>query len=285
MAARAVLLALLPITGVFGFSNTIPFVAWSSQSSDLLTNLSPGARPNHGTLLESIVSSGDICLYDAIVVIDHPGLHSSDLRTLQPSCRLAQMIKEAPTSRQLPHVGRSLGPSLDITEFLSNRCGSSVIDAGSGSAEWSFEENKKHVITMSLPPVEGSARYRKSVMAEHEPLLSSELDKLASLTSNHLVIYSGSHIPLERRQLPPPSEFDSPPDAGDSYNSTFVASPQGGILKNYQLLTPGLIITLIVVFFIIVPVLMLGITALSSIQSSLRSEAPKGYNAQEKKTQ
>ncbi|KIJ19783.1 hypothetical protein PAXINDRAFT_166013 [Paxillus involutus ATCC 200175] len=280
MAARVVLLALLPFTGVLAFSNTIPFVAWSSQSSDLLNNLSPGARPNRGALLENIISNGDICSYDAVVVIDHPGLHSSDLRTLQPSCRLAQMIKDAPSSRQLPHVERSLGSSPEITGFLASRCGSLVVDVIPGSGEWSLEADKKHVLTVSMPPVEGSARYRKTVMAEHEPLLSGELEKLSILTPNHLVIYSGSYIPLERRQL---SEFDSPP--GDLYNATSVAAPEGGILQNYQLLTPALILTLLVVLFILIPVLMLGINALASIQSPLRSEAPKGYSAQERKVQ
>ncbi|KIK98166.1 hypothetical protein PAXRUDRAFT_824187 [Paxillus rubicundulus Ve08.2h10] len=283
MAARVALLALLPFTGVLAFSNTIPFVAWSSQSSDVLNNLSPGTRPNRGALLESIISNGDICSYDAVVVIDHPGLHSSDLRTLQPSTRLAQMIKNAPSSRQLPHVEQRLGSSPEITALLTSRCGSLVVDVVPGSGQWSLEADKKHVLTVSMPPVEGSARYRKTMMAEHEPLISGELEKLASLTSNHLVIYSGSHIPLERRQLPSLSEFDSP--SGDLYNAASVAAPEGGILQNYQLLTPALIITLLVVLFILIPVVMLGINALASIQSPLRSEAPKGYSAQERKVQ
>ncbi|KAF9224427.1 hypothetical protein BS17DRAFT_732237 [Gyrodon lividus] len=285
MAARIALLALLPFTGVLAFTNTIPFVAWSSQSSDLLNNLSPDARPNRGALLESIISNGDICSYDAVVVVDHPGLHSSDLRTLQPSCRLAQMIKDAPSSRQLPYVERGRGSSPEIIGLLTSRCGSSVVDVSPGSRKWRLEADKKHVLTVSMPPIEGSARYRKTVMAEHEPLLSSELDKLAALTSNHLIIYSGSYIPLERRQLPHLSEFDSPPEAGELHKATFVAAPEGGILQNYQLLTPALITTLLVVFFILIPVVMLGINALASIQSPMRSEAPKGYSAQEKKVQ
>jgi large-conductance mechanosensitive channel len=48
-------------------------------------------------------------------------------------------------------------------------------------------------------------------------------------------------------------------------------------------LTPGLIVTLLVSFFIIGPVVFLGISALASIQSPLRLDLPKGYNAQTKK--
>lgn len=77
------------------------------------------------------------------------------------------MIKDAPSSRQLPHVERSLGSSPEITGFLASRCGSLVVDVIPGSGEWSLEADKKHVLTVSMPPVEGSARYRKTVMAEH----------------------------------------------------------------------------------------------------------------------
>ena len=122
------------------------------------------------------------------------------------------------------------------------------------------------------------------ILFQHpEQLLSKELDRLAELASNHLVIYAGSHIPLERRQLSSLSEFDSPPDAAALPSATAVASPKGGILHNYQLLTPALITSLLVAFFILVPIVMIGINALASIQS--RFEAPKDYNAQEKKMQ
>ena len=118
-----------------------------------------------------------------------------------------------------------------------------------------------------------------------ERLLSKELDRLAAITSNHLVIYAGSHIPLERRELPSLSEFDSPPDVAAPPGATVVASSKGGILHNYQILTPALITSLLVVFFILVPIVMIGINALASIQSTLRSEAPKDYSAQDKKMQ
>lgn len=127
--------------------------------------------------------------------------------------------------------------------------------------------------------------FRFLFLLRPERLLSKELDRLAALTSNHLVIYAGSHIPLERRQLPPISEFDSPPDAAISPSTTAVASSKKGILHNYQLLTPALITSLLVVFFILVPIVMIGINALASIQSTVRFEAPKDYSAQEKKTQ
>lgn len=123
--------------------------------------------------------------------------------------------------------------------------------------------------------------FHLSFLTHPEQLLSKELDRLATLSSSHLVIYAGSYIPLERRELSL-SEFDSPPDVS---TLTSAPSPKGGILHNYQLLTPALITSLLVVFFILVPIVMLGINALASIQSTLRSEVPKDYSAQEKKMQ
>lgn len=94
-------------------------------------------------------------------------------------------------------------------------------------------------------------------------------------------MYVGSPLehPGYRRQLLPPSEFDSTyaPD-----NSTL---SDGGIFKRYQLFSTPLLVALLVVFFIIVPIIMMAVSALASLQSSVRLEAPKGYHAQEKKTQ
>jgi hypothetical protein len=70
--------------------------------------------------------------------------------------------------------------------------------------------------------------------------------------------------------------------------SVFDASsnaPKTGILARYQLLTPGLIISLLVTFFVLLPIIFIGISALSSIQLPLRTEPPKAYNALEKKNQ
>lgn len=102
-----------------------------------------------------------------------------------------------------------------------------------------------------------------------ESALSDEIKSIASTLPNHLVIYAGSPspTPMVRRQSLSP----------------FAPSPTGGILHRYQLLTPALIIILLITFFLLVPILFFGVSALASIQSPLKVEAPKGYNAQERK--
>ena len=112
-------------------------------------------------------------------------MHSSDLQTLQPSCRLATLIKDSPSSRQLPHVERSPGSSLEVTSLFTTRCGSIAIDVAPGSGEWDLEADKKHVLSISLPPIEGSPRYRKTVMVEHGSC-SSDYHTYSMSNSSHV---------------------------------------------------------------------------------------------------
>jgi hypothetical protein len=100
--------------------------------------------------------------------------------------------------------------------------------------------------------------------------VSEDLEAITTLFPKFFIIYTGS--------LPPSTNFKR--QVINPGNSTLA---EGGILKRYQLLTPALITTLLVSFFVIVPVLMVGISALSSIQSPLRVESAKGFNARDKK--
>jgi hypothetical protein len=116
-----------------------------------------------------------------------------------------------------------------------------------------------------------------------ESQLADELSHIASSFPNHLVIFTGSSSSsLFKRQAPLP--VPSRPVLENIFQAN-TTLPDGGILKRYQLLTPGLIMALLVAFFVLVPVAMIGFSALASIQSPLRVEPPKGYSAPEKKLQ
>jgi hypothetical protein len=100
-----------------------------------------------------------------------------------------------------------------------------------------------------------------------EARLASELEKIERDYPRHLVILAGSRRQDDPAPAPSPS------------------APVGGILARYQLLTPALITGLLLAFFVLVPVVLFGVSALASIQSPLRVQAPKGYSADEKKNQ
>jgi hypothetical protein len=112
-------------------------------------------------------------------------------------------------------------------------------------------------------------------------MLADELSLLATAFPDHIAVYTGSALPSHyKRQQPdrPLLNFD----AGLAPNTTL---PTGGILKRFQLLTPGLITALLVTFFVLVPVTMLGLNALASIQNPSRMDTSKTFNAQERKNQ
>jgi len=74
---------------------------------------------------------------------------------------------------------------------------------------------------------------------KHDALLSTELAALAATFPNHLIIYTGSLSPSFAKR--------AAPIIGTLHNGT---ASTGGILAHYQLLTPGLITTLLVTLFV-----------------------------------
>jgi hypothetical protein len=116
-------------------------------------------------------------------------------------------------------------------------------------------------------------------------MLADELSLLATTFSDYLVVYTGSPLPSHYKRQNfdiserPVLDFDAGPLA------TNTTLPVGGVLKRFQLLTPGLITALLITIFVLVPVTMLGLNALASIQNPLRMDTSKTFNAQERKNQ
>jgi len=103
--------------------------------------------------------------------------------------------------------------------------------------------------------------------------------KVASTFPDHLIVYSSDSSRFVRRQV------EGTPESGSLFSAPNHTAANGGILKRYQLLTPGLILTLIVAFFVLVPIIVFSVRALASIQSPLRAEAPRSFSARDKKNQ
>jgi hypothetical protein len=164
-------LAVLLSTGtVLAFSETVPIVAWSSHSFDGLDRLLPSKVDVSDTvnLLESILFHDDICDNDAVVLVEQPDLHASDLRTLPPTSLLAQVLSSAPSSRQFPYVRHDHAsmPFNHLAESISRRCDSRIVHFEPGSL-LDGSERKKHVVCMNMPRVEGLSVERKGFMIDH----------------------------------------------------------------------------------------------------------------------
>ncbi|KAL1712246.1 BIG/ATPase V1 complex, subunit S1 [Schizophyllum commune] len=296
MAGRTLLLAALA-PAAYAYSNTLPVVSWSSISTKIHDAL-PAALTDSihvPALLNDILSHPEACEHDAILLVDQPGVHASDFRTMARDSTVARHVANSRSSSQYPYVAAHGAFDLhSLAEAVSSQCDARLLKV-SHQEEPTFIEGAKHVISMILPDVDAHHGGRKECMKESDASFSNMLEAITAKFPKHLVIYTGSTPSqhLTRRQ------YDSAADQEDPYTNPFAelgeepanvsqkafAPPEGGILKKYQLLTPGLITSLLVVFFVLVPVMMAGIKALSSIQSPLRLDAPKGFNAQTKKQQ
>jgi len=263
------------------FENTFPVVAWTLQRSTAL-ELLPSTVSDSGGLVHSILSAEGICNHDAVVIIEQPGLHASDLRSLPSSCHLAKNLASAPSCRQYPY-SQSSGDVPSAVEALVAKCNSRIITLTPGGELHGFDKQSKHVVRATFPKLDGSGKDRRKVMESHESLLSGFVAQLSSKFPDLLFIYTGqpSSAHLGKRQSPGSPSVNRPVLSLISSNS---ALPEGGILKRYQLLTPGVITALLVSFFIL-GVIMVGLRALASIQSPVRVEAPKDYSATTKKNQ
>ncbi|KAI0829257.1 hypothetical protein BC628DRAFT_1359797 [Trametes gibbosa] len=288
MAGRAVtLLCALWPAAASAYSHTHPVLAWSSRYSKTLSSsaFAHGHRADSYALANALYTNDDICEHDAVVVIDHAGMHASDLRALEPSCHVAKALSTSPSSLKFAYVESGdyhANPFHDLAGNLAKRCGSHSVSHSPDLGDLDVDSGKgRHVVSISLPALadgeEGASR--KNSMAAHQSWLSEELTKIESAFSNYLVIYSGSPASLlHSRQSTISSTFDAAAAPGDSIVS-------GGILKRYQLLTPGLILALLIAFFVLLPIVFIGVQALASIQSPLTNDIPKGFNAEEKKNQ
>ncbi|KAJ3813339.1 vacuolar ATP synthase subunit S1-domain-containing protein [Lentinula aff. lateritia] len=282
--SRLTLLSLLVFSPLaLAFSNTAPLLAWSSRSSNFIDRLPPSSSSVSGTLqpknvFETMLMNDDVCDHEAVILVHQPGLHASDLRQLSKTSHIARSISSASSSRQYAYVPAmyTSGKDEDHLEFaqsVSQKCHARLVNilAGQGGDVDFQASGQKSVVVVNLPGVEGSqSKSRANGMAEHDVLLSTTLDALPF--SNRVVIYTVLDLTEN--------------EAASSSPSIIAKKNKGGILHNYQLLTPGLIMVLLVVLFILLPVLYFGISAMASIQSPLRLDSmPKGYNANERKNQ
>ncbi|KAJ7599119.1 hypothetical protein C8J56DRAFT_915890 [Mycena floridula] len=215
-----------------------PLVAWSSKRS--LNHL---PQFGHHGLLDSLFSANE---YEAVVIVNQPGLHASDLGSLSPSSFLVKALASCTDSRQYPNA-----ETHNITSYAT-------VNLPLGTA---YTTGKS--VLISMPVVSNS-----DDLEEYDALLESSL---STLPLDHLVVYAGSEPVVVKRDLG---------------LAALAPRKQGGILHRYQLLTPGIILTLLVFLFLLLPIVIFGIRTLASIQSPLiRGEVPKGYSAADKKNQ
>lgn len=261
------LAALAPLFAL-AYSDSSPVIAWSPQRSKTLDSF-PSAVTKQDyfqSILETILFDVDVCRHDAVILVDHPGLKASHLRRLERSSPLVRRIAGASSSIQFPYARSSISdpPFDDLADAISRRCRSQLVKMQPKDGIKNSPGNK-YVVSVGLNSVDSPG------------IFTDFMEKMTSAFPDHLIVYSSDSSGFVRRQLE-----DSPTSL---FSVADRALAGGGILKRYQLLTPGLILTLIMVFFVFLPIIVLGINVLAGIQSPLRAEAPRSFSAKDKKNQ
>jgi V0 complex accessory subunit Ac45/VOA1 transmembrane domain len=120
------------------------------------------------------------------------------------------------------------------------------------------------------------------ILFTSELQLSNDIARVTSAFPTHLVVYAGSQPITKRQDVFSEDHLSSPivqSNAAAPINTTIAS---GSLFQRYRFFTPGLITALLIVFGLLIPILMVGIYALASIQSPLRMDAPKGPSLEKK---
>ncbi|KAG8935859.1 hypothetical protein FRC02_005858 [Tulasnella sp. 418] len=309
MLARATLL-LLTLPGLLAFSDTTPFLAWSSVKSRSLDLAASSISPllKSTSSLHEYFRHSDICEHQAVVVVLYSGLHASDLRNLSPSSHISTTSRSAPSSLYIPYTQAT---GFELSRALAENCGSTIENVGLRDNLAFNNYDSKYVFVVEPPEVSGAGQRRRALVQDFgeqnnflalvpslsidsiaETHLSDRLKEIATRFPSHLVVLSGtSSSEIGERHIPDSiSSIVGAPRLSSAKKRYHSQSPRttpnsgklGGVFKKYQLLTPGLITTLGITFFLVFPILYFVINALSSIKSPLRSEGGKQPSAEKK---
>ncbi|KAF8596526.1 hypothetical protein BDV93DRAFT_548320 [Ceratobasidium sp. AG-I] len=274
--------ALLLSSCANAFYDSVPFVTWSNRPSSAIQSLPDHLPhvPSQAQVMNLLMGGDDLCAMDVVVIIGQPGLHASKLAALSSESNLKTRIQRASSKAHFPFIPIStVVDASSIARDVAAFCGVS-------SNEWTpgrvIEGDVKHVLYFELP--ESTERFWGST----DETLEQNIDEISSRFADYAVILTGttsgatSPLVLKRQQpnsLSAPGFTNQPVTGFAPSNATL---PTGGILARYQLLTPGLLTALLIAFGLLIPLLMIGINALASIQNPIRTEAPKGPTLEKK---
>ncbi|CAL5868470.1 uncharacterized protein PFLUO_LOCUS2696 [Penicillium psychrofluorescens] len=272
--SRFGLLALGAAT-VDAFRDTSPF--FLASTSEVLANsayIKSGA-----SLLDTLSTSLSSCPSDYYVVINQPGVHSSDFSTRKSAPRLgAKMLGKDKAIRSKMTVNEVAGllEAKDVSGFLEKKCKAktTAIDGSSGSYPSSFEPGPR-ILSVDFPMLSlGSDRAQQ--LSDNDGLLADIVDRIPA-SSKYTILYVTSprefpdsdsieydssegsyqdalHVDLKRDYSSWSSNADSSDDSGSQ-----------SLFEEYQFFTPGIFMGFMASFLCLM-ILYIGVSALSGLQ-------------------
>jgi hypothetical protein len=105
-------------------------------------------------------------------------LYASDRRTLSPSFFLPSLLKSSPSARSFQYLTSSPLSLSSRAQTLSSLCASRLVSYTPGDTPSPLDAEQKHIISLTLPELEGAGDERRSTMSADEEQLGEELSKL-----------------------------------------------------------------------------------------------------------
>jgi len=144
------------------------------------------------------------------------------------------------------------------------------INVSSASNDWDI--TLKHVFHLSLPRSKADEPQRHLESTEdYGESLDYAVDALDHAFPNHLFIYTGilNHAVRDSSS----SRVPAVPFGSWATRAQLESKSGTSILSRYQLLTPGLLVSLLLVLFLIIPIVAFAIRALASVRASFKIDS------------
>ncbi|KAG0258335.1 hypothetical protein BG011_003359 [Mortierella polycephala] len=234
---------------VSAVEKTSPFLAWSPQ--EFTVNKELNAQVISVEDLNNGVHNLVDCSHKAILVVDEPELHASDLGR-DGRDRLKSQIQGAESSLQIPFVNGAVDLE-SLAERLSQKCHTTFVDA-------TFADD---VVSALNGPAIIYKKLTSESAEKNDEILDRAISQIrAMFQEDILVLYSSSQTKtfpvkhrLSARQLP-----EDP-----------TATKQAGVFHHYTFFSQGIFMGLLIAV-IIVPIAFVGIFWNLSVQQPQRFE-------------
>lgn len=195
-----------------------------------------------------------------------PAIHASDFNE-NAAPLIRDYVSHAGSKIVVPYGHGEIDPE-KVVGHIANQCGSRVerIDAGLMSHPI-FEDDDAKVLVVTFPTLPLSVEQRRLAINDNDAFLHSLIQSLSTKDFNLLYL-----------STPPPAapasfrrahiSLDDEPVSSTKSNST-----SGRLFSHYQFFTPGIFMGYMALL-ILVPVLIVGLQAINSLQVSYRAFDP-----------
>lgn len=179
---------------------------------------------------------------------------------------IRQYLSQAGTKMVIPY-GHGEIDSDDVIAHIAHQCNAKIerVDASTMSHPI-YESDEKRVIAVTFPTLPLSSEQRKVALNDNDAFLHSLLRSFP--TRDYNLLYLSTPPPAS------PASFRRAHVAlADLLPQKSSNSSTGGLFSHYQFFTPGIFMGYMVLL-ILVPVLIIGLQALNSLQISYKAFDP-----------